>query len=130
MIDLSEESLEENLETCAAYLKRMAAIDMHLEIELGVTGGEEDGVDNTDIDGSRYTRRRKWQRRTKSSAPFPNFTVAAAFGNVHGVFKPATWNASSILNDCQKHIRKTFKTGPDLWSSCSTAQRQFFGRNP
>ena len=116
MIDLSEESLKENLETCAAYLKRMAAIDMHLEIELGVTGGEEDGVDNTDIDSSRlYTQPEEVAEAYKVlSAISPNFTVAAAFGNVHGVSKPGNVELRpSILNDCQKHIEATFKTGPE-----------------
>ena len=116
MIDLSEESLEENLETCAGYLKRMAAIDMHLEIELGVTGGEEDGVDNTDIDSSRlYTQPEEVAESYKIlSAISPNFTVAAAFGNVHGVYKPGNVELRpSILNDCQKHIEETFKTSPE-----------------
>ena len=113
MIDLSEESLEENLETCAGYLKRMAAIDMHLEIELGVTGGEEDGVDNTDIDSSRlYTQPEEVAEAYKIlSAISPNFTVAAAFGNVHGVYKPGNVELRpSILNDCQKHIEESFET--------------------
>jgi fructose-bisphosphate aldolase class II len=116
MIDLSEESLEENLETCAGYLKRMAAIDMHLEIELGVTGGEEDGVDNTDIDSSRlYTQPEEVAEAYKILSEIsPNFTVAAAFGNVHGVYKPGNVELRpSILNDCQKHIEATFKTGPE-----------------
>ena len=98
MIDLSEESLSENLETCAAYLKRMAAIDMHLEIELGVTGGEEDGVDNTDIDSSRCTRSlRRSQKRMKRSVPFPNFTLAAAFGNVTGCTSLETWSCAQAF---------------------------------
>ena len=116
MIDLSEESLEENLETCAGYLKRMAAIDMHLEIELGVTGGEEDGVDNTDIDSSRlYTQPEEVAEAYKILSEIsPNFTVAAAFGNVHGVYKPGNVELRpSILNDCQKYIEATFKTGPE-----------------
>ena len=115
MIDLSEESLTENLETCAAYLKRMSAIDMHLEIELGVTGGEEDGVDNTDIDSSRlYTQPEEVAEAYKVlSAISPNFTIAAAFGNVHGVYKPGNVELRpSILEDCQKHIEATFETGP------------------
>jgi len=115
MIDLSEESLSENLETCAAYLKRMAAIDMHLEIELGVTGGEEDGVDNTDVDSSRlYTQPEEVAEAYKVlSAISPNFTIAAAFGNVHGVYKPGNVELRpSILDDCQKHIETEFGTGP------------------
>ena len=113
MIDLSEESLSENLETCAAYLKRMAAIDMHLEIELGVTGGEEDGVDNTDIDSSRlYTQPEEVAEAYETlRAISPNFTIAAAFGNVHGVYKPGNVELRpSILNDCQKHIEEKFNT--------------------
>ena len=115
MIDLSEESLSENLETCAAYLKRMAAIDMHLEIELGVTGGEEDGVDNTDVDSSRlYTQPEEVAEAYKVlSAISSNFTIAAAFGNVHGVYKPGNVELRpSILDDCQKHIEAEFGTGP------------------
>ena len=113
MIDLSEESLSENLETCAAYLKRMAAIDMHLEIELGVTGGEEDGVDNTDIDSSRlYTQPEEVAEAYEMlRAISQNFTIAAAFGNVHGVYKPGNVELRpSILNDCQKHIEEKFNT--------------------
>ncbi|MGB0150330.1 MAG: class II fructose-bisphosphate aldolase [Flavobacteriales bacterium] len=114
MIDLSEESLSENLETCAAYLKRMAAIDMHLEIELGVTGGEEDGVDNTDVDSSRlYTQPEEVAEAYKVlSAISPNFTIAAAFGNVHGVYKPGNVELRpGILNDCQNHLEATEGTG-------------------
>ena len=115
MIDLSEESLSENLGTCAAYLKRMAAIDMHLEIELGVTGGEEDGVDNTDVDSSRlYTQPEEVAEAYKVlSAISPNFTIAAAFGNVHGVYKPGNVELRpGILNDCQNHLEATEGTGP------------------
>ena len=114
MIDLSEESLSENLGTCAAYLKRMAAIDMHLEIELGVTGGEEDGVDNTDVDSSRlYTQPEEVAEAYKVlSAISPNFTIAAAFGNVHGVYKPGNVELRpGILNDCQNHLEATEGTG-------------------
>lgn len=114
MIDLSEESLSENLETCAAYLKRMAAIDMHLEIELGVTGGEEDGVDNTDVDSSRlYTQPEEVAEAYRVlSAISPNFTIAAAFGNVHGVYKPGNVELRpGILNDCQNHLEATEGTG-------------------
>ena len=90
MIDLSEEPLEENIETSKRYLERMAKIDMTLEIELGVTGGEEDGVDNTNVDSSKlYTQPEEvsyaYEELKKVS---DNFTVAAAFGNVHGVYKP------------------------------------------
>ena len=113
MIDLSEESLAENLDTCATYLKRMAAMDMHLEIELGVTGGEEDGVDNTDVDSSRlYTQPEEVAEAYRVlRAISPNFTIAAAFGNVHGVYKPGNVELRpSILNDCQKHIEAEFGT--------------------
>ena len=114
MIDLSEESLEENLDTCAAYLRRMAAMDMHLEIELGVTGGEEDGVDNTDVDSSRlYTQPEEVAHAYRVLSEIsPNFTIAAAFGNVHGVYKPGNVELRpSILDDCQKHIEREFGTG-------------------
>ena len=90
MIDLSEEDLIDNISTCKEYLKRMSKIDMTLEIELGVTGGEEDGVDNTDIDDSKlYTQPDEvayaYEQLSEISK---NFTIAAAFGNVHGVYKP------------------------------------------
>jgi len=90
MIDLSEESLEENIEICKQYLERMSKMDMTLEIELGITGGEEDGVDNTDVDDSKlYTQPEEvayaYEELSKVS---PRFTIAAAFGNVHGVYKP------------------------------------------
>ena len=90
MIDLSEEPIEENIETCKNYLKRMAKMDMTLEIELGVTGGEEDGVDNTDIDSSKlYTQPEEVAFAFEElSQVSPRFTIAAAFGNVHGVYKP------------------------------------------
>ena len=125
MIDLSEESLAENLETCASYLKRMSAIDMHLEIELGVTGGEEDGVDNTDIDSSRlYTQPEEVAEAYKMlSAISPNFTIAAAFGNVHGVYKPG-----NVVNcvPASLQIAKGTSKPPSTrihnpWSSCFTA---------
>ena len=90
MIDLSEEPLEENIAICKEYLARMSKMDMTLEIELGITGGEEDGVDNTDIDDSKlYTQPEEvayaYEELSKVS---PRFTIAAAFGNVHGVYKP------------------------------------------
>ena len=90
MLDLSEESLEENIDISCEYLKRMSKIGMSLEIELGVTGGEEDGVDNTDVDESKlYTQPEEVAYAyEKLSAISPNFTIAAAFGNVHGVYKP------------------------------------------
>ncbi|MGI9160102.1 MAG: class II fructose-bisphosphate aldolase, partial [Saprospiraceae bacterium] len=90
MLDLSEEPLHENIEISAEYLRRMTPLGMTLEIELGVTGGEEDGVDNTDVDSSRlYTQPNEvayaYEELKKISH---RFTVAAAFGNVHGVNKP------------------------------------------
>ena len=121
MIDLSEESLTENLETCAAYLKRMSAIDMHLEIELGVTGGEEDGVDNTDIDSSRlYTQPEEVAGGVQSfERDFPNFTIAAAFGNVHRCTSQATLSCGQAsLTIVQKHIEATFNTGPSTRGVC------------
>lgn len=115
MIDLSEESLEENIEICAKYLERMAKMGMTLEIELGVTGGEEDGVDNSDVDSSKlYTQPSEvayaYEHLLKIS---PNFTVAAAFGNVHGVYKPGNVSLQPIiLKNSQDFIQENFKTGP------------------
>lgn len=111
MIDLSEEEIEENVETCVRYLERMAKIGMTLEIELGVTGGEEDGVDNTDIDSSRlYTQPEEVAYAyEKLSAVSDKFTVAAAFGNVHGVYKPGNVELKPIiLKNSQEHIREKF----------------------
>lgn len=111
MIDLSEELIKENLATCVEYHKRMSAIDMILEIELGVTGGEEDGVDNTGIDSSKlYTQPDEvgfaYEELSKVS---PNFTIAAAFGNVHGVYKPGNVELTPvILRNSQDHIKKTY----------------------
>lgn len=114
MIDLSEEPIEENIKTCAKYFERMTKMGMTLEIELGVTGGEEDGVDNTDIDNSRlYTQPEEvsyaYQELMKIS---PNFTVAAAFGNVHGVYKPGNVKLTPrILKNSQEYIQEKFGTG-------------------
>ena len=116
MIDLSEESLEENLSTCERYLERMAKMDMTLEIELGCTGGEEDGVDNTDMDESKlYTQPSEvaeaYERLSKIS---PNFTIAASFGNVHGVYKPGNVKLTpTILRDSQAYIKEKFNTASD-----------------
>jgi fructose-bisphosphate aldolase class II len=113
MLDLSEESLEENIEICANYLKRMSKIGMTLEIELGVTGGEEDGVDNSGVDSSKlYTQPQDvafaYEKLIKIS---PNFTIAASFGNVHGVYKPGNVVLSPIiLKDSQEYIQKKFNT--------------------
>jgi fructose-bisphosphate aldolase class II len=113
MLDLSEEPLEENIETCVRYLKDMAPLDMILEIELGVTGGEEDGVDNTDVDSSKlYTQPEEvayaYEELMKVS---PNFTIAAAFGNVHGVYKPGNVELRpEILKNSQVHVQEKFST--------------------
>jgi len=114
MIDLSEEPLKENVETCKRYLDRMSKIGMTLEIELGVTGGEEDGVDNTDVDSSKlYTQPEEvayaYEELSKVS---DRFTVAAAFGNVHGVYKPGNVQLTPIiLKNSQDFVQKKFGTG-------------------
>lgn len=111
MIDLSEEPIEDNLKTCVEYHKRMSKIDMILEIELGVTGGEEDGVDNTDIDSSKlYTQPDEVGYAYKLlNEVSPNFTIAAAFGNVHGVYKPGNVQLTPvILKNSQDFIKRTF----------------------
>lgn len=114
MLDLSEEPIEENIEISSKYFKRMAAMDMTLEIELGVTGGEEDGVDNTDIDNSRlYTQPEEVAYSyEKLKAISGNFTIAAAFGNVHGVYKPGNVKLTPIiLKNSQDYIQEKFGTG-------------------
>lgn len=113
MIDLSEEPLEENLATCVSYFERMAKVGMTLEVELGVTGGEEDGVDNTHVDNaSLYTQPSEVDEAyTRLNAISPNFTVAAAFGNVHGVYKPGNVKLTPIiLKNSQDFIQETHKT--------------------
>ncbi|KAF3978245.1 MAG: class II fructose-bisphosphate aldolase [Methylococcales symbiont of Iophon sp. n. MRB-2018] len=111
MLDLSEESLEENIETCGKYLKRMSKMGMTLEIELGVTGGEEDGVDNSDLDASLlYTQPEEvayaYEELSKIS---PRFTIAASFGNVHGVYKPGNVKLTpTILRDSQKYVSEKY----------------------
>ncbi len=113
MLDLSEEPIEENIEISGKYLARMAKIGMTLEIELGVTGGEEDGVDNTDLDESKlYTQPQDVAYAyEKLSAISPNFTVAASFGNVHGVYKPGNVKLTpTILRDSQKFVAEKFVT--------------------
>jgi len=115
MLDLSEEPLHENLEICAKYLGRMSKLGMTLEIELGVTGGEEDGVDNSGVEESKlYTQPEEVARAyTTLGKISPNFTVAAAFGNVHGVYKPGNVKLKpSILKDSQDYIEKTLGTAP------------------
>jgi fructose-bisphosphate aldolase class II len=113
MLDLSEETLEDNIEISKRYLERMSKIGMTLEIELGITGGEEDGVDNTDIDSSKlYTQPEEvayaYEELSKIS---DKFTVAASFGNVHGVYKPGNVKLTpEILDNSQKFIEEKFKT--------------------
>lgn len=113
MLDLSEESLLENIEICKKYLTRISKIDMTLEIELGITGGEEDGVDNTGVDSSKlYTQPEDvafaYEELIKIS---PNFTIAASFGNVHGVYKPGNVRLEPIiLHNSQNYIEQKFKT--------------------
>jgi fructose-bisphosphate aldolase, class II len=115
MLDLSEEPLHENLEICAKYLDRMAKMGMTLEIELGVTGGEEDGVDNSGVEESKlYTQPEEVaQAYSTLSAISPNFTIAAAFGNVHGVYKPGNVKLKPlILKNSQDYIEQKLGTGP------------------
>jgi fructose-bisphosphate aldolase class II len=114
MLDLSEEPIEENIEICRSYLERMSKIGMTLEIELGVTGGEEDGVDNTDVDSSRlYTQPEEVAYAYEQLMQVSDkFTVAAAFGNVHGVYKPGNVQLRPIiLHNSQKHIQEKFGAG-------------------
>jgi fructose-bisphosphate aldolase class II len=116
MLDLSEEPIIENIATCKAYLERMSRIGMTLEIELGVTGGEEDGVDNTDVDSSKlYTQPEEvayaYEELSKVS---DRFTIAASFGNVHGVYKPGNVKLTPIiLHNSQQYIIKKFGTDPN-----------------
>ena len=113
MIDLSEEPIEENIELCKKYLARMSKMGMTLEIELGITGGEEDGVDNSDVDSSKlYTQPDEvayaYEELMKIS---PRFTIAAAFGNVHGVYKPGNVKLTPvILKNSQEYVQKKFGT--------------------
>jgi len=113
MIDLSEEPIEENIEICKSYLERMDKIGMTLEIELGITGGEEDGVDNTDVDVSKlYTQPEEVAYAYEELSKISNrFTIAASFGNVHGVYKPGNVKLTpKILDNSQKFIEKKFNT--------------------
>ncbi|MFT5880009.1 MAG: fructose-bisphosphate aldolase class II [Moritella sp.] len=116
MLDLSEEPLEENIETCAAYLKRMDKMGMTIEIELGCTGGEEDGVDNSDMDSSElYTSPEDVAYAYETlSAISPRFTIAASFGNVHGVYKPGNVVLTpTILRDSQAYCSEKFGIAKD-----------------
>jgi len=116
MIDLSEEPLHENISLCKSYLERMSKIGMTLEIELGITGGEEDGVDNSGVDSSKlYTQPEEvafaYEELMQVS---PRFTIAAAFGNVHGVYKPGNVILRPIiLKNSQDYIQSKFKTLPN-----------------
>lgn len=111
MIDLSEEDIKDNIKTCCGYLQRMEKMGMTLEIELGITGGEEDGVDNTDVDDSKlYTQPEEvafaYEELSKVSS---RFTIAAAFGNVHGVYKPGNVKLTpKILKNSQEYISKEY----------------------
>lgn len=115
MLDLSTEPLEQNVETCKRYLERMSRIDMTLELELGITGGEEDGVDHSDVDSSRlYTQPEEvayaYEELNKVSE---RFTIAAAFGNVHGVYRPGNVQLRpKILLESQRYVREAFNTSP------------------
>lgn len=114
MLDLSEEDLHENIEISASYLKRMKEMETGIEIELGVTGGEEDGVDNTNIDNSKlYTQPEDVAEAFAGLREVsPNFTIAASFGNVHGVYKPGNVKLSPIiLKNSQEFVEKKFGTG-------------------
>lgn len=114
MLDLSEEPIEENMDISCKYFERMAKIGITLEIELGVTGGEEDGVDNSGVDSSKlYTQPDEVAYAyERLKAISPNFTIAAAFGNVHGVYKPGNVKLTpKILDNSQKYVQEKFGTG-------------------
>jgi len=116
MLDLSEEPLEENVATCKKYLKRLETLGITLEMELGVTGGEEDGVDNSDVDSSKlYTQPSEVAHAYKElSQVSPRFTIAASFGNVHGVYKPGNVKLEpKILHNSQEFIKKECQTSKD-----------------
>ena len=111
MIDLSDEPVEENISICKRYLERMSKVGMTLEIELGITGGEEDGVDNSDIDDSKlYTQPEEVAYAYEELIKVSNrFTIAAAFGNVHGVYKPGNVKLTpKILRNSQEFVSKKF----------------------
>lgn len=113
MLDLSEETLEENIETSCRYFKRMKTLEIGIEIELGVTGGEEDGVDNTHVDNARlYTQPEHVAfAYTHLKEIGQQFTIAASFGNVHGVYKPGNVQLTpKILKNSQDYIQNQYKT--------------------
>jgi len=117
MLDLSEEPLEENIGICKQYMEKFAKLDILLEFELGVTGGEEDGVDNSDVDSSRlYTQPEEvfYAYEQLSSVPNAAFTCAASFGNVHGVYAPGNVELRpEILHNTQKYISEKLDNGDD-----------------
>lgn len=109
MLDLSEEPKDENISTCVKYFERMSKMGQWLEMEIGITGGEEDGVDNTGVDNAAlYTQPEDiWDVYSALSKISPNFSIAAAFGNVHGVYKPGNVKLQpEILGNHQKHVSK------------------------
>ncbi|MGK4566065.1 class II fructose-bisphosphate aldolase [Flavobacterium sp. 3HN19-14] len=113
MLDLSEEPMHENIEICKKYLERMSKMGMTLEIELGITGGEEDGVDNSGVDHSELysTPEDVDYAYSELMKVSPRFTIAAAFGNVHGVYKPGNVKLTpTILRDSQDYIQKKHNT--------------------
>ena len=116
MLDLSEEPIEENIEICSKYHERMSKIGMTIEIELGVTGGEEDGVDNTDVDSSKlYTQPEEVSQAYEALNKISDkFTIAAAFGNVHGVYKPGNVSLKPIiLKNSQEFVKEKFNLESD-----------------
>lgn len=116
MLDLSEESDDENIETCVKYFQRMAKMNQWLEMEIGITGGEEDGVSNEHVaQDALYTKPETVFNVFKALAPIsPNFSIAAAFGNVHGVYKPGNVKLRpEILGDFQVHAAKELKNGDE-----------------
>jgi fructose-bisphosphate aldolase class II len=116
MIDLSAETMDDNIDTCAKYFERFAKIDLLLEVELGITGGEEDGVNNEDVDNAALYSQPEdvWKCYQKLSAISPAFTVAAAFGNVHGVYKPGNVKLSpEILGTSQAYVKDQLKCDSD-----------------
>merc|ERR1712113_1338859 len=117
MLDLSEEPLEENIAICKEYMEKFAKVGILLEFELGITGGEEDGVDNTDVDSSRlYTQPEEIWYAYEQLSEVENaaFTCAASFGNVHGVYAPGNVSLQpEILHNTQKYIKEKLGTDDD-----------------
>jgi len=116
MIDLSEESVEENIETTAKYLARAAPMKQWLEMEIGITGGEEDGVNNEDVDNnSLYTQPEDIYNIYKKLSPIsPYFSIAAGFGNVHGVYKPGNVKLRpELLQKHQAYVKEQEKSASD-----------------